>query len=412
MSHGSGPEQDQVQEELRFEQESENEALIYYKGPQVRTLDELYKAMDVDLDVWEAYQVIPKTYQAQAKREIKKLEMVNGVANGTIDTGGMIVTTLFGWEVRMARREPHPIRPLIFPVVSAQRFEIPERPTRGGLRTALIGSDAQIGFEKSLQDGKLTPFHDRRALDLFLQVATEEQPDEIHLPGDWFDLPESSTHFTRSPEMQMTTQPAIYEGHLWLAWLRSACPTSEIYFYEGNHELRIPDSIAQYLPWAYDLRRADAPYDFPVLSVPHLLGLERLGIRWLGGYPDNVHWFNEHMFVEHGNTTKLKADRPFVILRGHDHRVGLQAKTHWGREGPFYAMEIGLGCLSSTRAPGRQSRENWQQSFALVSYEPDDELLGYNPAIILDGRMIWNGRIYEGRDRTGAIRRAYPDLRW
>jgi hypothetical protein len=396
--------------EPQFEQESENEALVFYQGPRIRNQDELIEKLNIDLDVWEPYKSKVKPFQAQAKREFKNLEIVDGVTTGTIDTGGMIIATLYSVEVWFARRQPNPIHPLIVPAWPAATYPLPDPPQPDGLRRAIIAGDAQIGFERV--DDHLRPFHDRKALDIFLQIARDANPDEIHIVGDFLDLPESSTHFARSPEMHLTTQPAIFEAHLWLAWLRALLPDAQIVLYEGNHEQRIPESVGQYLPWAYGLKRADTPYEFPVMSVPYLLGLKGMGIEWLDGYPDAVHWLDDNRIcLEHGATTKLKA-KDHVRFRGHDHRIGVQSRTVWGPEGKYYVMEIGTGCLSTTRAPGRQKREDWQEGFTVLDYAPQGSVFSFDPVIIERDQAIWDGKLYHGRDRGAGVRRAYPGLAW
>ena len=401
----------QPETELRFEQESENEALIFYQGPQVRTAEQLIELCGVDLAIWQQYYERPKAWQVHAKREIKSLKLVDGVSTGTVETGGIIVATLFSIEVRLIRREPKAVHPVIVPVISAVEYVKPAAPAHGGVWRVLIAGDAQIGFTKDQNTARLMPFHSRAALDLLLQIAGDAKPDAVYLPGDWFDLAEWSSKFIRRPEFGHTTQAAIYEGHLWLAWLRALLPDTPIYLFEGNHEQRMPDAIAVYMPWAYDLRRADAPCEFPVMSIPYLVGLERLGIEWVPGYPDAVCWLNDRLLIEHGTTTKLRAES-HVRFRLHDHRLGWRCRTIWGADGPELVSEFDCGYLATTEAPGRGKREDWQNGFAVVDYEKDGPGFDVDPVVIEGGAAVWGGLVYRAVDRLEELRRAYPGLNW
>jgi hypothetical protein len=213
----------------------------------------------------------------------------------------------------------------------------------------------------------------------------------------------------RSPDFHLTSQPAIYEAHLWLSWLRALLPETPICLFEGNHEKRVADALAVYMPWAFDLKRADAPYQFPVMSVPYLLGLDSLGIEWVPDYPDAVYWLSPRVLIEHGDTTKLRAES-HIRFRAHDHRLGWKCRTIWGPDGPDLVSEWGCGCLCTTDAPGRGKREDWQTGFVVVDY--DNEGFDPNPVVIEKGGAIWRRKRYRATDRTGDVRNAYPEFNW
>ena len=76
-------------------------------------------------------------------------------------------------------------------------------------KLALIVPDIHVGFRK--ENGRLEPFHDRRALDIVFQVARDQHPDRIIQLGDLTDLPELS-RFQQLPDFQQLAQPAVIEA--------------------------------------------------------------------------------------------------------------------------------------------------------------------------------------------------------
>src|SRR5690625_6421578 len=80
--------------------------------------------------------------------------------------------------------------PVIQPAapVKVEVSEIPPKPARNGLKMSLKCGDTQIGF-RVLEVGTTEEFHDKRAMDLVVEVARRVQPDSIVILGDFLYLP-------------------------------------------------------------------------------------------------------------------------------------------------------------------------------------------------------------------------------
>ena len=157
------------------------------------------------------------------------------------------------------------------------------------VRRTVVLADPQIGYRKNQRTNELDPFHDRNALDVAFQITRQFQPDTIVINGDWLDMSEWSDKFTREPEFFFTTQPALFETHFWLQKLRRTNPNARIVYIEGNHEVRLRNSIVNHLASLASFVSVSLE---SIGSLSTLLGLESLGIEYLGGYPNNFVLFS------------------------------------------------------------------------------------------------------------------------
>ena len=400
---------------VEVQQSNDNVATVYYRGPQIRTPAELLDYVGYDPVEWICTDRKVKTYQQTSKREDTQLSYVDGKATGDIDRGGVVIATMFSVYVKLVRRHPVPIAPVITPIQATVTYRTPPAPSTAGLLRELVLCDPHYGFWKRVRDAHLEPMHDRRALDVALQIAVAAQVDGVSWLGDDLDMAEWSTSFTKRPEFQQATQPALLESHWHKAQFRQALPDARMRLLGGNHdEKRLSEAMLNHLPAAYGLQSAgsyqlDAP---EILSLPHLLGLESLGIEYIGGYPDAVVWLNERVALEHGANSKLQVG-DYVTVCGHYHRREWLSKTRWGSGGPVAAESFCPGMLGRLdRLPGRTARQNWQQGIALIDYDPSGTAYQITPIPIDDGRAIWNGQLFEGRDCVEELRSVYPGWNW
>jgi len=396
-------------------QSNGNVATIYYRGPNITTPPELLDYIGYDPAEWVCVDRKVKTYQGQSKREDSSLKFDEGRISGTVEKGGVIVVTMFGVYVKLVRRHPVAIHPVITPVQSSVIYRTPTAPGKTGLLREMALCDPHFGFRKRMRDAHLEPMHDRRALDVVLQIATAAQVDGVSYLGDDLDMAEWSSVFTKQPEFQWATQPALLESHWHKSQMRRALPDARMRLLGGNHdEKRLSEAMLNHLPAAYGLQSAsgyqlDAP---EVLSLPHLLGLESLGIEYIGGYPDTVFWLNERIALEHGANSRLQVG-DYVTVCGHYHRREWVSKTRWGITGPVVAESFCPGMLGRLdRLPGKKAHQNWQQGIAIIDYDPNGTAYQITPIIIDNGRAIWNGQLFEGRDCVDELRATYPGWNW
>ena len=259
--------------------------------------------------------------------------------------------------------------------------------------TTLIIPDSQCALWWSTDRAKLYPCHDRRALDIALQIAILTQPDKIILLGDMLDLPSFSRKFLRHPRWKGTTNFVLRELYWWLAQFRLACPYAEIIYIEGNHEKRLPDLIMDRAPELLELRRADATFDDPpAISVPNLLALDNLDVQYIAPLKNGlwlwdgaVHVTHEGPLGKRGGQSVAKAldDATFCSHRvyGHTHKRELAAKLMQEYTGTreVWAMSPGTLARVDGTVAGVSPRVDWQQSVALIhnydGYIPLPELV-------------------------------------
>ena len=387
------------------------------------TLEQLLEFAEVDLDVWQVDWYIVNKWEVGAKSEWKDLTFTSGRIDGSLISKGLQVEPLFQVKAKLVRKQPIPVFPHIQPVECSVTYDAPPRPRTEGMGCSVILSDPQFGFSREVTNAKLEPFHDRRVLDLVLQLVSALQPDRIDILGDFFDFVMWTDRFLRSPRFEYTTQPAICEGHRWLRLLREACPNAKIKLHEGNHDMRMRLQVMKHLRAAYGLRAADEMDLPPMLTPQRLLALHKLGIEWHGDYPNDEDWLNDNLTVCHGDTYRggpgdsaktivMKTDTN--VITGHAHRQELASRTLFLREGvkTIEVHCVGCACRIDGVVPGKKSKQEWQQGCGVAFYEIDGDLYSFTPIPIRDGKMVWNGQVFTARDCLADLRRDLPDWNW
>lgn len=283
-------------------------------------------------------------------------------------------------------------------------------------KRAVILPDIQVGFRK-FDDGTLDPFHDEVAIEVAMQILRDADPDLVVLVGDNLDLPEWSVKFIQEPAFAQTTQLAVNRLYLLLANIRANLREgARIVYIEGNHDRRLVTFITNNAKQALHLKQASpTPDSWPVMSVPHLLRLDELGVEYVAGYPAARYWINDNLMVIHGHKVKSNGstasavidDERVSTLFGHVHRMEEIYKTRHTRGGPRFILAATMGTLAridgavpstkgATDLQGRaiQSFENWQQGLSVVDYQPGDGEFEYSSTLIHGGKARWRGKNY------------------
>jgi len=404
-----------------FTEEGNYAELVTEAEDRIRSYEDLCEAFNVDLSKWKRIFFECGTHEGWRKNEDKDLEFTHGVMDGYTRSKGILVVPLYRTKARFIRREPIALHPVIRPVECKVTYQKPKRPKREGVKRALIGGDIQFGFRKDARTGKLEPFHDRRALDLFLQIAAYEQPELIVWGGDIQDFPNMQDKFLREPEFEQTTQPSLEESHWWLRQLREACLDADIILEAGNHDARMRKATLTHFKAAYELRPADELHLPPALSPERLMGLHALGIEWVGDYPNEEHWLHDGLRVVHGATIRqppgataraIVEESDVSTAFFHAHRRELASRTIYvrGKARPISAFSPGCLCRIDEIVPGTKKRQNWQQGMALIDYTDAQQ----SPYMIEihDGTALWDRRQFVTRDRLADLRRDMPDWNW
>ena len=388
----------------------------------IHTLPGLLEACEADLDTWEVLKWRVRPYPGWAKHERSDFKWEQGaIVEGYSRKSGIEVVQLYSMSADFVRKEPLFVFPAVQPIETAATYKEPPPARTEGVGTALVWGDPQIGYAKDTRTAQLDPFHSREALDILVQIAAYLQPDRIDGLGDTLDLTEWSDRFTRKPEFRQTTQPAILEAHWWLAQLREAVPLAHIRLYEGNHEARIERALNNNLQAALGLKAADEIGLPPPLHPQRLLGLDALQVQWIGDYPDGCDWLNDNIQLSHGDiavteTARRIANRSmFCQVYGHTHRCEVFGRVIDTRHGHQVVQAVNPGCMCRTDyvVPGHKRGQNWQQGIAVIRYEmsaatrPEIMLVG-----IENGRALYDGHVFEARDRVADIATDIPHWNW
>ena len=292
------------------------------------------------------------------------------------------------------------------------------RPAKPEARTVVCFPDPQIGFWRDMDSGELEPMHDVRAMDVALQIAAAANPHTVVNLGDLLDLAEFS-RFGHEPTLDQTTNPALRSAYRFLAVQRELLAPDELIVVEGNHDKRLQDAVAKHNRGALYVRKADAtPDDWPVFSVPYLLGFDDLDVTYVEGYPAGQHWLTEDFVVEHGKrvnsggSTAAKQSREAPgtsAIFGHVHRIEVHTRTVVIGESDIRRnVFVSPGCLcrtdgavpgygSGTSTGGRPvtNHEDWQQGLAVLTFPESGDGPQIETVFIDDGRAMFRGQLFE-----------------
>jgi DNA-binding Lrp family transcriptional regulator len=317
-------------------------------------------------------------------------------------------------KARFVKINPTPIFPIIQPLTINAKYKAPKPIRNTGIGIAYIFADPHFGYIKDLKTAHLTPFHNRRVMDLHLQLIEIIQPDRVEILGDWLDMAEWTDRFMKEPEFYWTTQPALLESGWWLQQIREIVPNAYISMHQGNHEMRLDNAIKTHLPGAYGLKAINQMDLPPALSIPNLLALHELHVEWIGDYPEDKRYINNRLGVKHGSnalspgqTAKRELrDITESILFGHIHRREMLTKKVTSITGDYNitSASVPCSCWTDGRVPGSKKSDQWQNGTTIAEYEIGGDYHNLSPILFEDNRCIYRGEIYEGRDRMEEIK--------
>lgn len=352
-------------------------------GRGIRTLDDLVKQANVSEEDWIVTKHLINKWDAVGKDGVVELFQVKA------------------W----LEKRPEFFAPVIKPVqVKKRRLNRKESPEA----VALIIPDSQHGFRRL--NGKLVPIHDRRCIDLAIQVCDYLKPDEVVLLGDMLDLAPWGKYST-SPDLKYTTQPSLLELHWFLQSLRD-CGDHTITYLEGNHEARIKRAVVDKLEEAVELRPVGRDVARPIFSIPNLLSLDEISVDYVEPYGKAYWLFDNLVRCHHGNTVRPKGGQTVTAMLssgttsseivGHIHRREF-ASRRIPSGGGFVtvdAMSPGCFCRVDTEismVPAYAGKPvDWQQGIGIVYKYKDRVQMQLIP--IDDGVCYVNGERFVGSD--------------
>jgi len=280
------------------------------------------------------------------------------------------------------------------------------------------------------------PYHDKRAVDLFLKVMKAWKPDAIDIVGDIDDqleyssfsdgttdeffnqikanqkennkrieqyakaqaeledkMPSGTYADLASPELEdMNYLPFIKEhadgAREFYTVVLKQHPNADIHASLGNHEM---------LVFKYVDRKA--PEIIGQITPEFLWGLDNLGITWKM-YDDPPHKRFSEIYVHHGATTTttglaVKSDIEnynVSLVRGHDHRGGVVYKSYPMTGNSLVGMGTGHLCDPSAYGLKYTINPSWEQGFGIAHVVDGKAHLQFVPmrhyTVILDGKVF------------------------
>lgn len=415
--HKAKKDREKRTDEIIDDTEDGNYRLIVAECVRISGIDNLLEHLKIDTTVWRIDDRCEVGSHEMGRRAEKKKvvwesgKIVSGYAE---DSGGLHINTLFRYKIPLVRIHPIPVEPVVNPIIvsAASSWKIGETfAPRSG--KALGISDMQCGYLRDVYTGELIPFHDRRAIDIVIQVAQDNDFDYVTYFGDVGDFTEFTDKFSQKPEFAFTTQPMLLECAWIMSRIRDAQPEAQHDWVPGNHEKRFEDSMVKNLRFACRLKPStEIELDEP-MTIQRMFGLKNIGVNLAGPYPNGEVWYGRNAKIIHGikanaapgaTATNVVKDAITTTGFGHIHRIEQATKTidDGGRIRYVTAFSPGCLCHIDYRVPGHSRGQNWQQGFGVLYYDMM-EMQHVELIPIHDGKAIYGGKEYRGRDYVSEL---------
>jgi len=227
-----------------------------------------------------------------------------------------------------------------------------------------------------------------KALLAALKFCDDFKPDRTILGGDILDLPEIS-RFTERKKIQ---RERLRLNHTFdcvnqILDRVDKFTKKKVFYLKGNHEAWLDMWIEENpaLQGLISLEKNLRLHERNYKVIPENKVLKIGHARFIHGWFYNVHHSKK--------TVNAMGDNVFY---GHTHDVQSYTKAHYQQK-PIIGRSIGSLCdLDPIWRKGRPNR--WVNGFGVSYFFPNGNFTFYNP-IIIDGRFIWNGKIYDGGDK-------------
>ena len=365
--------------------ESDGELTISHTS-RIQSLEELIEAFNIDTDKWKIKSFIAEKWDS-ATNELEK----------------------FLIRASFVERKEHTNKPITPIEIVVENEKTAEKTVHRTLKRTVALFDLHVGFSRNFRSGELIPFHNREALSVALEIATLSQPDTIVFGGDMLDMSEWSEKFVLEPGFYFTTQNALIECAWWIGKFKQRCPNAQLVMLAGNHEKRLQILVAKRLIAMAMLSPADDP-NVPLTSIDNLLGLSRMGVKYIDEYPDGMYFVAKDTIIEHGNVARARPgmtasamvdQRNFNVIFGHKHSLEMASKNINSWAGHHVVRAVCGGCLCKLdgTVPGSNRNSQWQNGIVEIIHD-DDTAYAINPILIENGSAVYNGNIVPGSEVT------------
>lgn len=346
----------------------------------IQSLEELIEAFGIDTEKWKVKSFIAEKWDS-ATNDLEKF----------LIRASFVEQKSFGMK---------PITPI---EVTVETDKTAGKTAHTALKRTIALFDLHIGFARNFRSGELIPFHNREAMSVALEIATLSQPDTIVFGGDVLDMSEWSEKFILEPGFYFTTQNALVECAWWIGKFKQRCPNAEIVMLAGNHEKRLQILVTKRLVAMSVLSPADDP-DIPLTSIDNLLGLSRMGVKYIGEYPDGMYFVAKDTIIEHGSVARARPgatasavidQRNFNVVFGHKHTLEMASKNVESWSGCKVVRAVCAGCLCRLdgTVPGSGRNSQWQNGMVEIihgieSAHAINQILIENNAAVYNGQLV------------------------
>lgn len=359
------------------------------------TRDEMAQLMGIDLEEW-----IVKVFECRARQVVvrdseKDLYFDEGRITGHSADEGPRVTTVWTTIMQVEPVDVKPQKLVLQPVeIPWSQPEIQEPiENKNAIRTLVI-PDLHIGF---IGDH---PIHDVKFIAGIYGLIQKFKPDAIVYLGDVQDMAEFTDSFVKNPATIKTTQMSLVYTADMFAKVRTLAPAAEIYYLEGNHELRMQNSVWKHLSAIAGLYTVGgSERGIQPISLPYLLGLDKMGVVYVGGYPNNAVQIGDVTYV-HGDITasqtgaaaaKMLEKYGRSVVFGHIHRFefildNVYSDMAGGRKQVF-ALSPGHGA-NVANVPGAKTNNSWARGVAVIETFADERPTIVRPIVYQGGNFL------------------------
>jgi predicted phosphodiesterase len=243
------------------------------------------------------------------------------------------------------------------------------------------------------------PYQCDAAVDTVFEFLERNQPHDIFQLGDLVDC-YAVSRFNKSPDRLHTLQSEIDLARRFLAYIRTICPQSRIYYSEGNHEARLQALCGQHATGLGSLRD---------LSLRRLLRLDELQIVHCS-YLSHHAPYGDELMVRHGKVARMhsavsahheleSAHRRRLCngITGHTHRLGRYQKRSGGRS--WWWLEAGHLADREVSREYAQDPLDWQQGIVIGHVDEDGRAHAWCCPISDGGLSLPWGKIWDGKKK-------------
>lgn len=232
------------------------------------------------------------------------------------------------------------------------------------------------------------PYHDKRAFDLVMKVGEMFKPDHVIILGDFIDMYTVSSH-SKDPNRALKLEFELNEAKKELKRVKGLGAKNNV-FVSGNHE----DRLTRYL-------QDKAPELFNIISIPHLLGLDKMGFEYI---PYKQHYKLGKLYITHdcgnaGRQAAFKALETFQhnVVIGHTHRLNYIVEGNASGEAHLGAMFGWLGDEKEADYMHRiKASRDWAKGFGIGYLEPSTGFTYVVPVPIVNYSVVVEGKLIRG----------------